>query len=218
MSQTNALTTSNWFLHVILFAALLWAAASEVEASVPEWAQIDEEITALYIAAQAGDAQAQYILGIQLEMGLSVDQDLALAARYFKKAAAQGHMYAQYETASFLLDGRCADEDIESALRFLEVQAAQGDPHAEYMLGEIYYAGQSVNFDDALAAYWWGRAAQRGHRGAQHNLAMLYELGQGQAHNDPAAERYHRDVSKRYRDSEPLTNRLGPEGRAYERT
>ena len=47
-------------------------------------------------AAEQGNAQAQYNLGVMYEQGQGVRQDVAQAAQWFRKAAEQGFAEAQY--------------------------------------------------------------------------------------------------------------------------
>lgn len=51
-------------------------------------------------AAEQGDADAEYAMGLCYEEGTGVEQDFAQAAMWYEKAAQQGHADAQYETPS----------------------------------------------------------------------------------------------------------------------
>jgi TPR repeat protein len=53
------------------------------------------EIDALRVRAEAGDAAAQYNLGVMYADGLGVPQDDAEAVRWFRLVADQGHAGAQ---------------------------------------------------------------------------------------------------------------------------
>jgi TPR repeat protein len=50
----------------------------------------------LRAAAQSGDANAQYWLGIMYDLGQGVPQDYAQALSWFRKSAEQGDADAQY--------------------------------------------------------------------------------------------------------------------------
>ena len=55
------------------------------------------EIDALRVRAEAGDAEAQFLLGFSYDIGRGVPQDDAEAVRWYRLAADQGHAGAQYE-------------------------------------------------------------------------------------------------------------------------
>ena len=45
--------------------------------------------------AEAGDAEAQYQLGVMFESGRGVARDYRQAAEWYRRAAEQGHVFAQ---------------------------------------------------------------------------------------------------------------------------
>jgi TPR repeat protein len=93
-------------------------------------------------AADKGLAKAQYMFGISLEVGASVEgdfsikQDLKEAADYFKKAADQGFTPAQYYLAVFLERGLGGlERNTELAINYYKRAAHQGLVYAEHPYG-----------------------------------------------------------------------------------
>jgi len=126
-------------------------------------------------AAEQGHAESQYILSTMYEVGKGVPQDDALAARWERSAAEQGHVYAQAN-----LSFRCASAgDLAGAFEWCQ-RAADGElAWAQYNLGLMYQKGEGVARSDAEAAHWYRLAAAQGFADAQLRLADLYYLGQG---------------------------------------
>ena len=75
------------FVAVVVLVAL--AVGAPVQAQTP---LIDD----LRMRAEAGDAEAQYDLGVMYENGRGVPQDDAQSVRWQRMAAVQGHALAQY--------------------------------------------------------------------------------------------------------------------------
>jgi hypothetical protein len=79
-------------------SALLGAPVSKATALSSEGVGIDLKEAANHykLAADQGDANAQFNYGICLEMGTGVSMDLQKAVHYCKLAADQGHAHAQF--------------------------------------------------------------------------------------------------------------------------
>ena len=76
---------------VVSLAALNAPVRAQDEPTLPAGASADIR------AAEAGDADAQYRLGVMYEFGLEVPQDEAEAVAWYRLAAEQGHATAQYD-------------------------------------------------------------------------------------------------------------------------
>ena len=61
--------------------------------------------------AEAGDAEAQYLLAYALENGVHSEADLEAARDWYGKAAEQGHVRAGYRLALLLVEGRGGPAD-----------------------------------------------------------------------------------------------------------
>ncbi|MBO7725960.1 MAG: SEL1-like repeat protein [Thermoguttaceae bacterium] len=129
-----------------------------------------EELAACRDSAEAGDAEACYRLGRYFYDG--PDKHFEEAAKYFLRAAEQGHAKAQYRT------GLCYDlqkgvlEDRAEAANWYQMAADQGLVQAEYRLAECYDYGYGVPKDSATADRWFLAAAEQGYVKAQYKMGM----------------------------------------------
>jgi TPR repeat protein len=87
--------------------------------------------------AELGDAEAQYNLGVMFDQGASVEQDLAQAARWYRKAAEQGFVDAQTNLGMMYSRGEGVAADVNEASRWLQRAADKGDAEAEILLGQL---------------------------------------------------------------------------------
>ena len=127
-------------------------------AQTPEPAQ-DDTLEALRTRANAGDAEAQYNLGLTYAIGLDVPQDDVEAAAWFLKAAEQGHAAAQLSLGVMYDAVRGVPPDDVEALAWFLKAAEQGSAPAQYNLGVMYYNGEGVPQDDGEAYLWANLAA-----------------------------------------------------------
>jgi len=130
-------------------------------------------------AAVAGDAAAQYEVGLRYANGENVPQDLKQAAYWYGQAATQGLAIAQYRLAALYEKGRGVDQDNVMARRWYEQAASKGNIKAMHNLAVIYAEGRGTKQDFKTAARWFGEAADHGLGDSQYNLAILEERGLG---------------------------------------
>lgn len=112
-------------------------------------------------AADAGDARAQFLLGVRYETGTGVDADLGKAAVWYGRAAAQGHPEAQFKLAVMTAEGRGVTQDVMEAAGLYEQAAEAGLAVAQYNLGVAYLNGTGVAQDIAEAYGWVAVAADQ---------------------------------------------------------
>ena len=67
--------------------------------------------------AEAGEAIAQYNLGVLYATGRGVPRDDAEAVRWWRLAAEQGYAYAQYNLGNMYADGQGVPQDDAEAVR-----------------------------------------------------------------------------------------------------
>jgi len=113
-------------------------------------------------AAEQGDAEGQYGLGMCYFVGAGLEQDDAQAFHWYSKAAEQGLARAQNNLGGMYIDGRGVARDPELAVQWLVKAAEQGDVKAQNTLGAIYKTGNGVAGDDQEAVCWFGEAAGQG--------------------------------------------------------
>jgi len=136
-------------------------------------------VAALSRQADAGDAVAQYRLGVIYALGQDVPKDDRHAAALFRAAAESGIAEAQYNIGLLYADGQGVPRDASEAVRWYRRAAAQGNPNAAFNLGVAYGNGSGVAKSMTDAAQWFHIAAGAGVVNAQFNLALLYEHGEG---------------------------------------
>ena len=136
----------------------------------------------LKIVANAGDAWAQYSIGLCYFGGDGTAQDYKAAVHWFEKAAKQGKPEAQewlgktcwklgyeYEKA----------EKNRDALEWYEKAAQAGNMHGQYNTAFHYCYKKSGIQDYKKAFYWFEKAAQQGDKDGQRMLGAMYADGKG---------------------------------------
>lgn len=121
-------------------------------------------------AAEAGNAAAQFQLGLLHLEGEGVDENAELAARWFELAAEQGHVAAQNNIGSLYETGRGVEQSYTRAFEWYERAAKQNDPFAQNNLGAMHARGHGVERNHAWAVFWFVMAAQGGNGLAQENI------------------------------------------------
>lgn len=142
------------------------------------------DIPATQIAAEKGDADAQFQLGRAYFRGDGVAQDDTKAFELFQKAAEQGNAKAQHNLASMYLDGRGVTKDETEAVKWYRKSAEQGTALAQSTLGSMLAAGKGVKKDCKEAAQWLEKAAAQGDANARLQLGELYYFGGENFPND----------------------------------
>lgn len=108
--------------------------------------------------AEAGDAEAQYRMGMMLRFGWGVDKDIDGAVKQLRGAADRQHPQAQAELGTLYRLGRGVKEDPVEAARLLRAAAAAGVGMAQLSIGRMYRDGIGVP-KDVVEAYAWLTAA-----------------------------------------------------------
>jgi TPR repeat protein len=109
-------------------------------------------------AAESGDAEAQYEMGMACLCGDGVDEDPREAVKWFLKAAEQGEVSAQLALAEVYSHGDLGKPDYEEAIRWARKAVEGGNEAAEPLLGRLLREGILDEFTRAYKA--GGSAAQ----------------------------------------------------------
>ena len=125
--------------------------------------------------AEAGDAAAQFSLGLMYERGKGVLQDFAEAARLYRLAADQGHDNAQYFLGYLYDKGLGVPQDFTLAIKWYTLAAEQENLIAQTRLSVMYTLADGVPADLTKALKWSRLAAKNGSSSAQTNLGLIYE-------------------------------------------
>ena len=150
------------------------AAAAKADDLTPE-----EKLSETKQQAEAGDAKAQFILGVMYAHGEGVPKDSAKAVEWWQKAAAQGNAAPQYNLGLSYAHGEGVPKDATKAVEWWQKAAAQGYVEAQNNLGVRYFNGDGVAQDSAKAVEWWQKAAAQGDASAQFSLGWSYWSGNG---------------------------------------
>ncbi len=105
-------------------------------------------------AAEAGDAKAQYYLGLLHSHGYGVEKNHAIAATWFRKAADQGYQEAQFDLGHLYSQGAGVPQDDSIAVSWWRKAADKGDTFAQSSLADMYLDGRGVE-RDLIEAYKW---------------------------------------------------------------
>lgn len=156
---------------------------------------MQDQIAALEAAAAAGDAMAQWQLGLMYESGEGVVQDKAKAFGYFSEIADQhadaapkgvesdivAHSFVkigEYYRDGLPEAGIAKDEDTSSKL-ILHAATYFGDAEAQYRVGEMYLDSDELGDNPVQSARWLALAAKKGHVPAQAKLGDMLFNGDG---------------------------------------
>lgn len=133
--------------------------------------------TIFHAQAQAGEPQAQYMLGIMYEAGDGVLAIQTEAVKWYRLAANQGYAGAQTRLGLIYRFGLGVQQNYMLARSWFHKAADQGDAVAQQNLGHLFRLGTGAPADHKTAASWFRKAADQGLAESQHNLAMMLMLG-----------------------------------------
>ena len=135
-----------------------------------DYATALEEILPL---AEAGNANAQFILGLMHSKGHGTPQDYQQAFTWFEKAAEQGFVGAQWQLGEMYREGKGTPQDYQQARMWFQKLAEEGDNAAQSSLGWLHYFGEGTPQDFVLAYMWFNIAAANGDELAIKNRDSL---------------------------------------------
>lgn len=141
-------------------------------------------------AANGGDADAQFQLGLIYFDGKAVKEDLLQAASWMRKAAEAGLPAAQFNIGLMYAHGAGVKQDHAEAAKWLRKAAEQGWRDAQTELGFAYTNGRGVDKNLTEAFHWFRAAAEQGNAVAQRVLAGLYFQGAGVKQDKKSAAKW----------------------------
>lgn len=181
------------------------APEAPVAAPAPAPAPPSDDLATLQARADAGDAEAQYRLGVRYRDGDGVGVSYAESAQWFQRAAEQGHVPAQVDLGIFYRQGVGVAKDLDLAKVWFHAAARAGHPEAQNFLGQVYVSENEDRPDYFQAARWFREAAEQGVLDAQFNLASLYMGGFGVPRDDAQAYFWF-GIAARQGDQDAVTN------------
>ncbi len=133
------------------------------------------------LAAEQGDARAQYELGVFYEQGWLGDINHIKMAEYYIMAADNGYPMAQYMAAELYATGHMVEQDWVKAMEYYHKAVEQGEVNSLRKLGKYYLKGFELaeiekDIDKGLA--YMHRALDGGDDFAASDLLRFYEIGQ----------------------------------------
>lgn len=125
--------------------------------------------------AEAGDAEAQYRLGLLYLHGISSPTDPEAATEKFREAA---NSFLNADSQPAMSSVRAAP-DAEKALKWLSLSAAQGNHWAQPLLAELYRYGKGTPTNITEAIKWYELSAKDDNQWSAYELALIYVRGEG---------------------------------------
>ena len=161
---------------ICAMGAPLWAAVPpDLSAGVKAYESADyaAALRVFRPAAQKGNAEAQFDLGVMYQRGHGVGKDLEEAFKWLRAAADQGLPQAQFLVGQMREKGEGIAPDYAEAQRWYQLAADSGDPDAANGLAALYEEGFGVSKDVSRAAHWYRLSADQGLPEAQFRLGLL---------------------------------------------
>lgn len=122
-------------------------------------------------AANQGDKNAQFNLGVCYSEGKGCVPDLQKAAYWYKKSGkAQAELSRLYEREAY-------NKDVQEYYRQVQRDAYLGDEKAQIIMAQAYAMGIAREQDPAKAIEWYMKAAEQGNETAINNLGAVYLSG-----------------------------------------
>jgi TPR repeat protein len=123
--------------------------------------------------ADAGDATAEFALGLMCEQGQGGPVDFRAAAVWYDRAAKKKHAQALTNLAYLYVEGKGVVRNAAKARTLYTEAASMGIASAMFSLGTMDYSGEGGDMDYVSAYVWWKRAANLNHPKAAANLPKL---------------------------------------------
>ena len=114
------------------------------------------------LAAEQGDASAQFMIGGMYYGGEGVPQDYAEAVKWYRLAAEQGDASAQFMIGAMYYYGEGVPQGYAETVKWYRLAAEQGDASAQNNLALMYYRGQGVLQSNVMAHMWMNISSASG--------------------------------------------------------
>ena len=128
-------------------------------------------------AAQRGDSEGQFEVGVMYAGGEGVPKDAVEAERWLRSAIGQKHTGAMLYLGLLYAHGDVVQQDNAEAERLVRQSAELGFRKAQHALACWYDEGWIVTRDYVLAVHWFREAAKQGAAVAQYLPAERYRYG-----------------------------------------
>jgi TPR repeat protein len=132
--------------------------AGDFQAAMKEWLPL----------AEAGDAEAQFRIGVLYDAGEGMPVDGELARRWYEKAEKQNHLSARFNLALLYDLGEKVVRDYAAAFRLYEINAMAMHKKSQVNLGLMYVGGHGVNRDYVKAYQWFFIVGKMGEEAVEY--------------------------------------------------
>ena len=147
---------------------------------------------ALAVKANAGDAGAQFLMGLRYLQGDGVLQDYAVAMDWFLAASEQNQAGAQFNIGSIYLQGCGVEKDPPRAFEWFQKAARNAERDLLYNIAQMVESHQNFLHEDAwpFAVRCYCMAADAGLAEAQMVIGVRLFTGEGVNENRERGVRY----------------------------
>ncbi|PHR91501.1 MAG: hypothetical protein COA69_09885 [Robiginitomaculum sp.] len=140
-----------------------------------------EAVRLIRLAANQGQAAAQYRLGKLYEAGIGVDANAKTAMDFLERSAEGGNRIAMHDLGHYHAIGAVGAADITQAVDWFKKAADRGVLDSQFNLGVLYQGGSGVNQDPVEAYIWFAIAGAQGDKVAtQRSTSIAQDLSKAQ--------------------------------------
>ena len=155
----------------------------------------DDHMTPLQEAAEQGDAEAQYQLGLGYVTSFDFEPNPGQALNWWRKSAAQQHPESLFTLGMWYAFKNLPDDDDE-ALYWFKYALEHCTKNAGSYFGVTSLFDLDVPQTDTDAATWLNRAAEHGQLGAKLLLGWMHMTGRGAPKDEAKAAAWFREAAE----------------------
>ena len=127
--------------------------------SYPDSSEISSLSNPIYMQAELGDADAQYVLANQFYSDTDTKIDLKKAKHWYRIAGKNGHAASQTKLGMIYIK----QKNYSEAITWLRRAALQDHPPALFQMGKVYDLGTGVLINKGRAHSLYFKSASLGH-------------------------------------------------------
>lgn len=155
-------------------AALVLSTAASAEQHIDR-SPYGQALRWYFEAAEQGNPQAQFLLGLKYETGTDVARDFVAAADWYERAARQGYAEAQFKLAILVQHGQGRAADAAAAEHWYRESAQQGYAPAQYNLAVMLLNAARSDAERVDALVWLVKAHDQKFAAAGALLSRIEE-------------------------------------------
>ena len=141
---------------------------------------LDDDFAHWKQAAEQGDADGLYYMGVYYGTGDVVAQDYKKSITYLEQAADKGHLDAIFQLGVYYMFGFGVEKDMHKAIQLFELAADNDHCEAAAWAGQIYESGTyGIKTDYKKSFKYYMIAAKQDHQEAMWYVIQGYLYGQG---------------------------------------